>query len=64
MADMEALALDQDAQVASGVQTASSEAVSHTMGRVVPLVLVLAALTAVTVLLVNRHDYARSTDGE
>lgn len=46
------------------LQTASSEAVSHTMGRVVPLVLVLAALTAVTVLLVNRHDYARSTDGE
>lgn len=46
------------------LQTASNEAVSHTIGRVIPLVLVLAALTAVTVLLVDRHDYARSTDGE
>jgi len=46
------------------LQTASNEAVSQTIVRVIPLVLVLAALTAVTVLLVNRHDYARSTDGE
>ena len=46
------------------LQTASNEAVPHTVGRVIPLMAVLAALAAVTVLLVNRHDYARSTDGE
>ena len=56
---------EQYKQASAGIlQTASNEAVSHTIGRVIPLVLVLAALTAVTVLLVDRHDYARSTDGE
>ena len=46
------------------LQTAASESFSQTIVRVVPLVVVLAVLAAMTVLLVKRHDYSRSTDGE
>jgi len=46
------------------LQTAPGELVSRTAGRVVPLLVALAALAALTVVLVKRHDYARAADGE
>jgi ABC-2 type transport system permease protein len=46
------------------LQTAPGELVSRTAERILPLILALAALAALTVLLVKRHDYARAADGE
>jgi ABC-type transport system involved in multi-copper enzyme maturation permease subunit len=46
------------------LQTAPAERVSHTAVRILPLLVALAALAALTVLLVKRHDYARAADGE
>jgi ABC-type transport system involved in multi-copper enzyme maturation permease subunit len=46
------------------LQTAPGELVSRTAERILPLLVALAALAALTVLLVKRHDYARAADGE
>ena len=46
------------------LQTAPGELVSRTAVRALPLLMALAALAALTVVLVKRHDYAKATDGE